>query len=279
MAALGSWPARPTARRWWSPPTTIPTASTRPTPTPPRAGRCWSTPARACWPTGAPAGRPAARWCRPWPSRCRRSATAARHLEFTLRDDARFGPPANRPVRPSDVKASIERLFLVPSPGRALFRVIRGTSAFERTGTGGIAGIVARDSTGDAGDRPDPLRAGHPRRAGPALRLRRCRAAPRPATRARRRWPPRAPTASPSYAPGQAIDLVRNAGYAPGDGRAERPRPRPHPRGHRRQPRAHRRRGHRLQPGPARARPRSARRPSTARACRATPTGRRTTSS
>ncbi len=59
-------------------------------------------------------------------------SNGGRRLTFTLRRDARFGPPANRAVRPSDVKASLERLFLARSPGRALFRGIRGSERFER---------------------------------------------------------------------------------------------------------------------------------------------------
>ena len=70
-----------------------------------------------------------------------------RRLVFRLRHDARFGPPEDRPVRPSDVKASIERLFLAGSPGRGLYRGIRGARAFEAEREGGIAGIVARDAS------------------------------------------------------------------------------------------------------------------------------------
>ncbi len=71
-----------------------------------------------------------------------------RRLVFRLRDDARFGPPENRPVLPSDVKASLERLFLMGSPGRGLYRGIRGARAFEAAREGGIAGVVARDGAG-----------------------------------------------------------------------------------------------------------------------------------
>jgi len=72
-----------------------------------------------------------------------------RRLVFRLGPAARFGPPESRPVRPSDIKASIERLFLVRSPGRGLFRGIRGARAFEAAREGGVAGIVARDSSGE----------------------------------------------------------------------------------------------------------------------------------
>ncbi len=138
-----------------------------------------------------------------------------RRLEFRLRNDARFGPPANRPVRPSDVKASIERLFLVPSPGRGLFRVIRGTSAFERTGTGGISGIVARDATGELQidlTRSEPA-------ILDVLALPFAFVEPR-GTPARDQSEEQVASAGPyrisGYAPGRAIDLVRNPGYVPG---------------------------------------------------------------
>jgi peptide/nickel transport system substrate-binding protein len=82
-----------------------------------------------------------------------------RRLVFRLRDDARFGPPESREVRPSDVKASVERLFLMGSPGRGLYRGIRGARAFESAREGGIPGIVARDGAGEVEfrlSRPDP---------------------------------------------------------------------------------------------------------------------------
>lgn len=71
-----------------------------------------------------------------------------RRLVFRLRPGVRFGPPSGRRVRPSDVKASLERLFLVGSPGRGLYRGIVGATAFERTKRGGIRGLVADDRTG-----------------------------------------------------------------------------------------------------------------------------------
>ena len=146
------------------------------------------------------------------------------HLEFTLRGDARFGPPANRPVRPSDVKASIERLFLVPSPGRALFRVISGASAFERTGAGGISGIVARDSTGTLEidlTRSEPA-------ILDVLALPFAFVEPR-GTPASDQSQEEVASAGPyrisGYAPGQAIDLVRNPGYVPGAAGPSEPGP------------------------------------------------------
>ena len=76
-------------------------------------------------------------------------SSGGRRLVFRLRGDARFGPPESRAVRPSDVKASIERLFLIRSPGRGLYRGIRGATAFEAAREGGISGVVARDAAGE----------------------------------------------------------------------------------------------------------------------------------
>jgi peptide/nickel transport system substrate-binding protein len=138
-----------------------------------------------------------------------------RRLTFRLRRDARFGPPADRPVRPTDVKASIERLFLAGSPGRGLFRTIAGATRFERTRSGGIAGIVARDARGEVEvrlTRPDPailrvlalpfafaLPAGTPAAEQAATSL-----------------PSAGPYRIASYTPGGTISLVRNRGHRPG---------------------------------------------------------------
>ena len=138
-----------------------------------------------------------------------------RRLTFTLRRDARFGPPANRTVRPSDVKASLERLFLARSPGRALFRAIRGSDAFERTGSGGISGIVARDATGEVEvslTRADPS-------ILHVLALPFAFVVPR-GTPAADQSTARVASAGPyridDYTPGRSIDLVANAGYGAG---------------------------------------------------------------
>lgn len=75
-------------------------------------------------------------------------AAGGRRLTFTLRRDARFSPPLSRRVTATDVKATIERLFRLRSPGRALFDGIRGAAAFNATLSGGIAGITANDGRG-----------------------------------------------------------------------------------------------------------------------------------
>ena len=153
-----------------------------------------------------------------------------RRLVFRLRADARFGPPVDRPVRPSDVKASIERLFLAGSPGRGLYRGIRGARAFEAAREGGDRGdrrprrARTRSSSGSPGSDPTFLRvlalpfafvvprgtpAGRPGRRRARLR----RPLPRDRLRARAR----------------EIELERNRGYVPGAagaGRRARPDPR-----------------------------------------------------
>lgn len=138
-----------------------------------------------------------------------------RRLVFRLRRDARFGPPADRPVRASDVKASIERLFLVDSPGRGLFRTIAGARAFEAGRAPGIAGIRARDRSGEVEIRLT--------RSDPAI----LRVLALPFAFALPRETPDRPhtgvglaSAGPyrvsAYARGALVALDRNPGYAPG---------------------------------------------------------------
>lgn len=150
-------------------------------------------------------------------------ASGGRRMVFRLRADARFGPPENREVRPSDVKASLERLFVMRSPGRALYRGIRGAAAYERTGEGGIAGIVARDGEGVLElrlARPEP-------RLLHALALPFAFVVPR-GTPATDRGSAGTASAGPyrvaAYARGTRIELERNPRYAAGGaGPAEGP--------------------------------------------------------
>ena len=138
-----------------------------------------------------------------------------RRLVFRLRDDARFGPPESREVRPSDVKASVERLFLMGSPGRGLYRGIRGARAFESAREGGIPGIVARDGAGEVEfrlSRPDPtfLR---------VLALPFAFVLPRgtpPSDRGAAGVASAGPYRVASYARGDRIVLERNRGYVAG---------------------------------------------------------------
>lgn len=138
-----------------------------------------------------------------------------RTLTFTLRRDARFGPPANRAVRPSDVKASLERLFLARSPGRALYRGIRGTDAFERGGASGISGVVARDATGQVEislARPDPA-------ILQVLALPFAFVVPKDTPSGDQSTAGTAsagPYRVASYSPGNRVDLVANPGYTAG---------------------------------------------------------------
>jgi peptide/nickel transport system substrate-binding protein len=71
-----------------------------------------------------------------------------RTLTFTLRKGVRFGPPANREIRASDVKASIERLFLMRSGNAAVYAEIEGARDLLASGKGTLEGIQADDDTG-----------------------------------------------------------------------------------------------------------------------------------
>ena len=68
-----------------------------------------------------------------------------RQFTFTLRDGPAFGPPASRPVRAADVKAGIERAFLVGSAPASSLRVIAGAADFEAGRATTIAGIETPD--------------------------------------------------------------------------------------------------------------------------------------
>jgi peptide/nickel transport system substrate-binding protein len=68
-------------------------------------------------------------------------------LSFTLRDGLKYSD--GTPVKASDFRASIERLFKVDSPGVGFFSVIKGvsgSSGFAETKKGHISGIVTNDA-------------------------------------------------------------------------------------------------------------------------------------
>jgi peptide/nickel transport system substrate-binding protein len=65
---------------------------------------------------------------------------------FMLRSGVKYSD--GTPVQASDVKKSIERLFLVDSPGVGFFSGIVGADTFAQTKKGDISGITTDDSTG-----------------------------------------------------------------------------------------------------------------------------------
>jgi peptide/nickel transport system substrate-binding protein len=66
---------------------------------------------------------------------------------FHVRSGVRFSPPVNRTVRPSDVKASIERVLKIDSPNVSWYTGIVGAVAYEKGKAASIAGITANDAT------------------------------------------------------------------------------------------------------------------------------------
>jgi peptide/nickel transport system substrate-binding protein len=64
--------------------------------------------------------------------------------KFTLRDGITYSD--GKPVKASDFRASIERLFKVDSPGVGFFTEIVGASQFAKTKKGHISGIVTDDA-------------------------------------------------------------------------------------------------------------------------------------
>lgn len=66
--------------------------------------------------------------------------------ELTLHKGLKYSD--GTPVKASDFKASIERLFLVSSPGSPFYETIVGAEEFAETKKGGIPGIKTDDKTG-----------------------------------------------------------------------------------------------------------------------------------
>src|SRR4029453_6602214 len=64
--------------------------------------------------------------------------------KFTLRPNLKYSN--GQPVKASDFKASIERLYKVDSPGVGFFDQIVGADTFSKTKKGGISGIVVNDA-------------------------------------------------------------------------------------------------------------------------------------
>jgi peptide/nickel transport system substrate-binding protein len=66
---------------------------------------------------------------------------------FTLRSGVKYSDGS--PVKASDFKYAIKRLFQIDSPGVGFFTNIVGADAFSKTKKGDIAGITTDDTTGD----------------------------------------------------------------------------------------------------------------------------------
>ena len=65
---------------------------------------------------------------------------------FTLRSGLKYSD--GTPVKASDFKKTIERLFLIDSPGVGFFTNIVGADQFSKTKKGSISGITTNDSSG-----------------------------------------------------------------------------------------------------------------------------------
>ncbi len=66
--------------------------------------------------------------------------------ELTLRKGLKYSD--GTPVKASDFKSTIERLFKISSPGSGFYEGIVGAEKFAKTKTGGIPGIKTNDKTG-----------------------------------------------------------------------------------------------------------------------------------
>jgi peptide/nickel transport system substrate-binding protein len=69
-------------------------------------------------------------------------------LTFHVRPNVMFSAPVSRPVKPTDFKDTIERLFRVDSGGVGFYTGIAGAARYAKTRKGGISGIVADDAAG-----------------------------------------------------------------------------------------------------------------------------------
>src|SRR5919199_853136 len=67
-------------------------------------------------------------------------------LKFQLRSGLKYSD--GTPVKASDFRASIERLYKVDSPGVGFFSAIKGADQFGTTKKGHISGIITNDKTG-----------------------------------------------------------------------------------------------------------------------------------
>jgi peptide/nickel transport system substrate-binding protein len=65
---------------------------------------------------------------------------------FKLRPNVMFSAPVSRPVRASDFKFTVERLFRIDSGGVGFYSAIAGATKYAKTRKGGISGIVADDA-------------------------------------------------------------------------------------------------------------------------------------
>src|SRR5689334_21674770 len=65
---------------------------------------------------------------------------------FHVRPGVRFSPPVNRAVRPSDVKASVQRILKIESPNVSWYTGIAGAVAYEKGQAASISGITANDA-------------------------------------------------------------------------------------------------------------------------------------
>ena len=144
-------PARPRpsaegrcAGRW----STTPTTSTRRSPTPTRATRSSRRRTTASWRSRTPADRPAPKIIPDLALAVPKPTDGGKTYTFRLRKGVKFGPPVSRTILASDVKASIQRLFRMNSPGISYYDGIVGAQAYQKHKASNIKGIVANDATG-----------------------------------------------------------------------------------------------------------------------------------
>ncbi|MCU0307717.1 MAG: ABC transporter substrate-binding protein [Thermoleophilia bacterium] len=133
---------------------------------------------------------------------------------FTLRPDARFGAPLDRPVLPSDVKASLERLFLIDSRGASLYRGIVGAKDMAEGRADTLRGVAADDASRRLVIRIAAADPAFPAALAMPFAFVMPRGTP-PVDQSTRPPVATGPYAIARYEPDRRIELVRNPDYSP----------------------------------------------------------------
>ena len=103
------------------------TPSTRSSPTRSKAGRRCTTPTSRCSPSPTPKARRAARSSRAWPRAMPKITDGGKTYTLTLRTGLKYSD--GTPVKASDFKSSVERMFKLNSSGTPYYTVIEGAEA------------------------------------------------------------------------------------------------------------------------------------------------------
>jgi len=135
--------------------------------------------------------------------------------KFTLRKGLKYSDGS--PVKASDFRASIERLYKVSSPGVGFFSQIVGADQFSKTKTGHITGITTNDKTGSVEIKLTSPRGDFLQILGiPFAAI--IPAKTPPSDQSTKGIPANGPYMISSYKPNRTFTVVRNPNYQPVSG-------------------------------------------------------------